>query len=98
MAAECADGYRNGTFAQSGRLAGTGRWRDDQRPMVASRSVRNRGEATAPPVGQPLGVSGQLTPDGWSGRLWLVGPSENGVVTGSTGSLWQRAQNTGWWQ
>ena len=47
---------------------------------------------------QVLGNSGQLRPVGGSSRLPCSVGCENGVVTGSTGSAWQRAQDTGWWQ
>jgi hypothetical protein len=51
------------------------------------------GEAALSRAGQPLGVSGQSTPAGDEGAGELLStPSENGVVIGSTGSLWHRAQ------
>ncbi len=52
--------------------------------------------------GQDLGVNGQATPVGRSGSVVPSVPPpvpwKDGDVMGSTGSAWQRAQYTGWWQ
>lgn len=72
------------------------RHRGTAAPMAGHRSRAPMSRTGGQP--QPGGASGNANPAGGSSLFPCSVGCEKGVVTGSTGSAWQRAQDTGWWQ